>query len=68
MMLLEKLVLDKLTETLDQLKLLEGERPPEPLPYPLYCPGCGAPVIRQELLDKGCYLCQWTSLAVSTSG
>lgn len=26
----------------------------------VHCPGCGRPVLRGELLEKGCYLCGWT--------
>ena len=61
MMVLEKVVLDKLTETLDQLQWLEGSKPEDETPYRVYCPGCGATVIRTELLEKGCYLCRWTT-------
>jgi len=28
-------------------------------PYRVSCPGCGTTVVRQELLDKGCYVCGW---------
>jgi len=28
-------------------------------PYRVSCPGCGTTVVREELLDKGCYICGW---------
>lgn len=58
-MLLEKVLFDKLVETLDQLGLLDDTAPDTQAPYRVYCPGCGTPVITQELVAKGCYRCGW---------
>ena len=67
-MLIEKLLLERLTETLDQAGLLDGAQPQQDAPYRVYCPACDAPVIRQELLDKGCYLCGWLPAAGNRNG
>jgi len=32
--------------------------------YRTRCPGCGRPVIREELMEKGCYVCGWKGSAV----
>ena len=58
-MLLEYVLFEKLVETLDQFGLLDDVTPPEAAPYRVYCPGCSAPVVRLELLAKGCYRCGW---------
>jgi len=29
-------------------------------PYRTKCPNCGAAVVTNELLDKGCYVCGWS--------
>ena len=67
-MLIEKLFIDRLTETLDQAGLLYGTQPEQAAPYRVYCPACSAPVVRQELLNKGCYLCGWQPVAGSQNG
>lgn len=37
----------------------QGSEIVERASYKIRCPGCGRPVIREELMEKGCYVCGW---------
>lgn len=52
-------ILDSIAAMVDQKAACEGINLEQALPFRVRCPGCGRPVIREELLDKGCYICGW---------
>jgi|AntAceMinimDraft_16_1070373.scaffolds.fasta_scaffold07065_3 uncharacterized OB-fold protein len=31
----------------------------ERVPYRTHCPNCGALVVTEQLMEKGCYICRW---------
>ena len=53
-------ILDSIAAMVDQTAAQEGVKIEKAPPYRVRCPGCGSPVLRQELLDKGCYVCGWS--------
>jgi endogenous inhibitor of DNA gyrase (YacG/DUF329 family) len=53
-------ILDSIAEMVDQQAAREGVKVEKAAPSRVRCPGCGSPVLREELLDKGCYVCGWS--------
>ena len=53
-------VLDSIAGMVDQEAAREGVKVEKAAPPRVRCPGCGSPVLRKELLDKGCYVCGWS--------
>lgn len=53
-------ILDSIAEMVDQTAAQEGVKIEKAPPSRVRCPGCGSPVLREELLDKGCYICGWS--------
>ncbi len=55
-----EMILDSITKMVDQQAAREGVKAEKAAPSRVHCPGCGSSVLRQELLDKGCYVCGWS--------
>ena len=53
-------ILDSIAEMVDQEAAREGVKIEKAPPSRVRCPGCGSTVLREELLDKGCYVCGWS--------
>lgn len=53
-------ILDSIREMVDLTAEQEGVNIEKAPPSRVRCPGCGSPVLREELLDKGCYVCGWS--------
>lgn len=53
-------ILESIVEMVDQTAAQAGVKIEKAPPSRVYCPGCGSPVLREELLDKGCYVCGWS--------
>lgn len=50
-------ILDRINEMVDQEAAREGVELEKAPVSRVRCPGCGNLVLREELLDKGCYVC-----------
>ncbi len=55
-----EMILDSITEMVDREAARAGVKVEKATLSRVRCPGCGSPVLREELLGKGCYVCGWS--------